>query len=61
MENNIRAWIIIQCLHCKRWFAIHATPDYTLTEVAKLREYCPYCSKKKNKRVMTIRDYQKKI
>lgn len=59
---NDRRWIMMQCLHCKRWFVIDVNPKtYTRTEVAKLREDCPYCSKRKNKRVMRIKDHQKNI
>lgn len=55
-------WITAQCPRCRRWFVICVNPqNYTPTEVAKLIEDCPYCSKKKNKRVMTIKDYKKNI
>lgn len=62
MNENIKVYIQLQCPHCRRWFVICVNPqNYTPTEVAKLREDCPYCSKRKNKRVMTIKDYKEKI
>lgn len=62
MNINGNMWITIQCPHCKRWFVININPqNYTIEEVIKLRKDCPYCSKKKNIRVMSIKDYQNKI
>lgn len=62
MNINGNMWITAQCPHCRRWFVICVNPqNYTPTEVAKLREDCPYCSKRKNERVMTIKDYKKNI
>lgn len=62
MNDNIKVYIQLQCPHCKRWFVICGNcQNSTPREIAKLKEYCPYCSKRKNKRVITIKDYKKNI
>lgn len=51
MSKNINVYIQLQCPHCKRWFVICGNcQNSTPREIAKLKEYCPYCSKRKNKK-----------